>query len=269
MSVKNTATRTLLGVILVIALAYYAFLVFGCWTNDEHIQAAAVVKMLHVGEALCEYREMNGRWPKDLMEAAKQQRSFIGGGDILGTTTQRPYLYFPDAEPGTRAILLAQPGPHRIGLWPFVWTERLGIRADGRFVDIRGDEREVDDSRIRRDCGEFPIKERIKANEIGAMIYVCKDLCKYRERHGRWPQSLVEAAKQQGSDIGIYKGDILWPVCCRPLLYYPDARPGTKAILLAQPAAQSGPLAIRRDGAIGHPRRWKIRQHSRRRKRSR
>jgi hypothetical protein len=58
-------------------------------------------------------------------------------------------IYYPDAKPGTKAILVEQPEPLEVGLWPFIVTHRRAIRADGRLVDLHGDEREVDDSKPR------------------------------------------------------------------------------------------------------------------------
>ena len=57
--------------------------------------------------------------------------------------TMRPLLYYPDAEPGTKAILFAQPEARRMGLWPFVGTQRIGVRADGRCVDLEAGGREL------------------------------------------------------------------------------------------------------------------------------
>ena len=161
MGAKRHAARIICGVILFLALAYYAFLLFGCWTNDEHIQGAAVTGMRVVYNDLCNYRERHGRWPQNLVEAAKEKGAHSGldGGEVTDLVSRRPFLYYPDAKPGTHAVLFAQPEPHRIGLWPFVMTERLGIRADGRFVDIQDGEREADDSKIRQDCRTGPIKE--------------------------------------------------------------------------------------------------------------
>ena len=149
-STKKAATRIIFGGVVAIALAYYALLLFGCWANDTHVQGAAARNMIFVYEDLYKYHERNGRWPQNLMEAAKQQGSssshFIRGGDIVDLVSHRPLLYYPDAKPGTHAILLAQPEPNKIGLWPFITMRREGIRADGKLVDVQGDEREVDDS---------------------------------------------------------------------------------------------------------------------------
>ena len=72
---------------------------------------------------------------------------------MVDPISERPWVYHPDAGPGTHAILLAQPEPLEFGLWPLARMERLGVRADGKLVDLQDDEREVDDSKIRR---EYP-----------------------------------------------------------------------------------------------------------------
>ena len=54
--------------------------------------------------------------------------------------SHRPWLYFPYAEPGTKAILLSQSESHEMGLWPFVTKHRWVIRANGEYEDIGGGE---------------------------------------------------------------------------------------------------------------------------------
>ncbi len=159
MNVKKLS-KTVTGIFLVglvaIALAWYALDLFVHCAVAGHVQGMAASNMVHVYKDLCKYRERNRRWPKSLPDAVKEKEASIGEGDIVDRVSDRPLLYYPDAKPGTKALLLAQPEPLEIGLWPFVTTERLGIRADGKFVNVKGDEKEVDDSKIRQDYRAIP-----------------------------------------------------------------------------------------------------------------
>ena len=70
------------------------------------------------------------------------------GGDLVDPVSHRPLVYHPGAPLGTRAILLAQPEPREVGLWPFARIERLGVRADGMLVRLQDDSREVRETKV-------------------------------------------------------------------------------------------------------------------------
>ena len=82
--------------------------------------------------ALSKYRETHGRWPATIEEA-----------DKLPPTTyetdarfHRPWLYYPNAKPGTKEVLAAVPDVIRMDWLPFIgWQD--AVLADGTFVDFR------------------------------------------------------------------------------------------------------------------------------------
>ena len=145
MNVKKVATRVIVGVLLAIALVY-TIKFLGGEAGAAHTQSTRGVHLAHLHRSLCAYRESNGRWPQSLREAVDQPGSSLREADILDPILpHHPLIYYPDAKPGTKAILAAQPEPLEVGLWPFIVTHRRAIRADGRLVDLHGDEKEGDD----------------------------------------------------------------------------------------------------------------------------
>ena len=144
MNAKKVATRITLGV-LVAAVLLYAVEFGANVAVGIHKQSARGVCLAFVYRDLCIYRKSNGQWPGSLSDATKRQGSLLGEAETLDPISHLPLLYYPDAKPGTKAILLAQPEPLELGLWPFVRMKRLGIRADGRIVHLHGDESEDDD----------------------------------------------------------------------------------------------------------------------------
>jgi hypothetical protein len=81
------------------------------------------------------YRATNGKWPRTLHEAAGEERPF---SDSPSRVSERPYYYNPQAKPGTKEILIAQPMPVGAELWPFKKTWQTGVTADGTLVDLQG-----------------------------------------------------------------------------------------------------------------------------------
>ena len=136
MSARKTATGVVLGALLALALACYRVAYIATSMGSEHLEGAAVRQMVSTYDALREFRKRNGRWPKALSVV-------MGGTGVDPSCSYRPFLYFPGAKPGTGAILLAQPEAIKVGLWPFITIERMGVRADGKLVDVRGDGQEA------------------------------------------------------------------------------------------------------------------------------
>ena len=146
--VKKLAARIFLAALIAIALVY-TLKFCGGEAGAMHTQSARGVRLACLYRGLCAYRERNGRWPQTLREAVDERGSSLRETDILDPILpNRPLIYYPDAKPGTKAILVERPEPLEVGLWPFIVTHRRAIRADGRLVDLHGDEREVDDSKL-------------------------------------------------------------------------------------------------------------------------
>jgi hypothetical protein len=133
-----------LGILLVIGLCGYILAFIGHWGVAGHMQVLVAGKMRTVYVGLGKCLKKRGRWPQSLMEAVKYPEAELSERSALDPITERPLSYYPDAKPGTKAILLAQPEARRMGLWPFARMERLGIRVDGIFVDLEADGRELE-----------------------------------------------------------------------------------------------------------------------------
>ena len=84
-------------------------------------------------KAICKYREKSGRWPDRLDQAPIFKDYVPSTSDPI---FHKPWLYFPNAKPGTRDILLAWPEPLEMGVWPIVFKHRGVIRANGEGEDI-------------------------------------------------------------------------------------------------------------------------------------
>ena len=139
-----TYTRIVIGAFLAIAVAIYAFLLFGDYTSFAHKGGATCSEMRYVFKALCDDRGKNGRWPGRL-DAVQLNKDWEAHGRCECYTTDpifdEPWLYYPDAKPGTRDILLAQAETLDMKLWPFsLWHHRFVLRADGEWDDIGGEQ---------------------------------------------------------------------------------------------------------------------------------
>lgn len=80
------------------------------------------------------YRDTHGQWPATIEEAAKQpDMPMTYGGDAI---FHRPWLYYPNAKPGTKKVLVAVPDVIRMKFLPFIgWQD--AVLADGTSADFR------------------------------------------------------------------------------------------------------------------------------------
>ncbi len=67
----------------------------------------------HLQVKLIDYYATKGRWPEQLGELK------LSDFQLTDRVSRKPLLYFPDATHDTTDILVAQPEPFRMGLWPF------------------------------------------------------------------------------------------------------------------------------------------------------
>ncbi len=86
-------------------------------------EGAVSCDMNHLYLALHDYHDAKKAWPAKLEDLKVHE--ILLKDKISG----KPYLYFPDARYGTRDILLTQPQPFRLGLWPFGEIKRFILRA--------------------------------------------------------------------------------------------------------------------------------------------
>jgi hypothetical protein len=54
---------------------------------------------------------------------------------LVDPISDRLWLYYPDAEFGTGAVLVVQPEALRVGLWPFITFRRWWLLVDRRLVE--------------------------------------------------------------------------------------------------------------------------------------
>jgi hypothetical protein len=102
--------------------------------DTAHKMTADKLMLERVYFALCKYREAHGQWPDTIREAIQQMgNTAIVEGDAIFDS---PWLYYPDAKPGTKEVLVAVPGVIRMQLLPFIgWQD--AVLADGTFADFR------------------------------------------------------------------------------------------------------------------------------------
>jgi len=124
------AVAALAGLLLYAAMAYLHF------ASEGHVQGFLDERMMQAFDELSAYRKKNGKWPATLDEAAGQGFLFF---DPKERVSDRPYLYNPEAKPGTKEILIAQPVPFEIEFWPFKETWQTGAAADGTVVNLGAD----------------------------------------------------------------------------------------------------------------------------------
>lgn len=95
------------------------------WVKYRTIAEEGTVScdMNHLYLALHDYHDAKKAWPATLEDLKVDE--ILLKDRISG----KRYLYFPDARYGTRDLLLAQPQPFRLGLWPFGETKRTILRA--------------------------------------------------------------------------------------------------------------------------------------------
>jgi len=150
MGVRRTVIRILLGAVLCLAVLAYALFSFGDRAVAQHIQGARHLCLSDLKVGLWKYHERNGRWPQTLRRMAIEE--WWGGVDAVDPASGRPlpdrelaklvdpisdrlWLYYPDAEFGTGAVLVVQPEALRVGLWPFITFRRWWLLVDRRLVE--------------------------------------------------------------------------------------------------------------------------------------
>jgi hypothetical protein len=126
-----------LAILLTVLLCLGLFLglcLFVDYGHTTHKASADRIMLERVYFVLSEYRETHGRWPETIEEAAKQPgMPMTYGADSI---FHRPWLYYPNAKPGTKEVLAAVPDVIRMDCLPFVgWQD--AVLADGTFVDFR------------------------------------------------------------------------------------------------------------------------------------
>jgi hypothetical protein len=130
--------RTVLTVLVAVLIIGGPFLGWHLFWDLAHTRHKAVADKGRLGcvySALSKYRETHGRWPETINEAAKEfdMMPVAAGEDSI---FHRPWLYYPNAKPGTKDVLVAVPDVIRMKSLPFVgWQD--AVLADGTFVDFR------------------------------------------------------------------------------------------------------------------------------------
>ncbi|MGA2031913.1 MAG: hypothetical protein ABSG68_06640 [Thermoguttaceae bacterium] len=142
----RVVARWLIGIVLIYSGVYALYWICDVG-NLDHKQGTRGMYLMRAYHFLCTYRERNGRWPPSLKVMVKQPYALDYQSCIFDPISHGPVLYYPNAEAGTSAIILAQPEPLKAGLWPFITTHRWGVRADGRIVNLHDDESELGDPR--------------------------------------------------------------------------------------------------------------------------
>jgi hypothetical protein len=137
MNTKKTKKGCLLAIFLAILLmvvfflGLFFFLDRACTMHKVSVERFMLERVYFV---LSKYREAHGRWPETIDEAAAQPGMPMTYGD--DSIFNRPWLYYPDAKPGTKEVLAATPDVIRMYRFPFVgWQD--AVLADGTFVDFR------------------------------------------------------------------------------------------------------------------------------------
>jgi hypothetical protein len=140
MNTKNT--KKSYPRVIVRALLLAVLLILGLWLSlvlsldygtTKHKASAERSDLKRVYSTLSTYRETHGRWPATIEEAARQPgMPIVYWQDMFG----QPWLYYPNAKPGTKEVLAATPDVIRMDWLPFVgWQD--AVLADGTFVDFR------------------------------------------------------------------------------------------------------------------------------------
>jgi hypothetical protein len=123
----------LLGVLLIVGLFLGLCLFLDCGIA-RHKASADRIGLERVYFVLSKYRETHGRWPETIDEAAAQPDMPSAGG--VDSIFHRPWLYYPNAKPGTKEVLAAVPDVIRMDWLPFIgWQD--AVLADGTYVDFR------------------------------------------------------------------------------------------------------------------------------------
>jgi hypothetical protein len=143
MDAKNTKksclgliVRAVLLAVLMILGLYLDLCLLMDLATTRHKASADRIGLECVYSALSKYRETHGRWPETIEEATMQPGTpsiARGGSDSI---FHRPWLYYPNAKPGTKEVLVAVPDVIRMKWLPFVgWQD--AVLADGTCIDFR------------------------------------------------------------------------------------------------------------------------------------
>lgn len=123
----------IVGILFAAILFYY-----GCHRFREEIAVVHETELHYRFEELykylVEYYESHQKWPQTLAELPlpEERKEKL----LIDFMSGKPYLYFPQAK-GRYAILVAQPKPYRVGLWPFGELRRCVLMPDDGPVFIR------------------------------------------------------------------------------------------------------------------------------------
>jgi hypothetical protein len=139
MNVKNAKSGCLrwavLLAVLVIGGLCLGFFLCGDYAVASHKVEADKHTLEGIYSTLSKYRETYGRWPASIEEAVDQ----VGRLGLVSSADgvfHRPWLYYPDAKPGTKEVLAAVPDVIRMKWLPFIgWQD--AVLADGTYVDFR------------------------------------------------------------------------------------------------------------------------------------
>jgi len=128
----------LLSVMCAIVIAGITFGVCHCWIiYRRSIEEAPVVcDLQQLLIKLNGYYDAQKKWPEKL-DDLKLKPYEIKLTDLI---SGKPFIYFPDATRNTKDVLLAQPEPFRMGLWPLGKMKRHAVLAIGEHVEFNGQE---------------------------------------------------------------------------------------------------------------------------------
>jgi hypothetical protein len=130
--------RAIVCVFLAAGVLVYGLLYVASVLNAVHVDAVRASQLATLRWHLNNYRERFGHWPDTLEDLLEKQRSSgMTEGDIRDPIAKQPWLYYPRAPFGTTSILVMQPEPLQVGLWPLVRVHRHGVRADGRICEVQ------------------------------------------------------------------------------------------------------------------------------------
>ncbi len=134
---KNTKNSCLWLIVLAVLIAVGLYLGLCLFLDSgftKHKAVADKLSLERVYFALSKYRETHGRWPATIDEAVAQPGMPIAAG--VDSIFDRPWLYYPNAKPGTKEVLAAVPDVIRMHWLPFIgWQD--AVLADGTYVDFR------------------------------------------------------------------------------------------------------------------------------------
>jgi len=135
MNTKNSCLRVIVLAILMVIGLYLGWCLLGDLANTRRNAGGGKVELERFYSVLSEYRGARGRWPETIGEATTvlpSKSSFTGVDPIF----HRPWLYYPNAKPGTKEVLAAVPDVIRMEWLPFIgWQD--AVLADGTYVDFR------------------------------------------------------------------------------------------------------------------------------------